>query len=57
MHLSRPKDITFIVAVIIAVAAVIFFLMKENPIPSINTFWILLVGFVVLALGNLVRGL
>ncbi|HEX7555139.1 MAG TPA: hypothetical protein VF338_00840 [Leptolinea sp.] len=56
MKLSRPKESTFIVAVILAVLA---FLGKITVIAFISTygFWILLVAFVLLALGNLYKGL
>jgi type IV secretory pathway VirB3-like protein len=56
MKLSRPKESTFIIAVILAVLAL---LGSLTPIAfvSTNAFWILLVGFILLALGNLYKGL
>lgn len=56
MRLSAPKNVTFWVAVVIALIGVIAFF---NIIPAIgvNPFWLVLVGFIVLALGNLVKGL
>lgn len=54
MKLSPPKKITFYVAVILAVLGVIFqFVAVLNPF----SFWILLVAFILLALGNFVQGL
>jgi len=56
MKLSRPKESTFIIAVILAVLA---FLGKITAIEFVspNAFWILLIGFILLALGNLYKGL
>jgi type IV secretory pathway VirB3-like protein len=56
MKLSRPKESTFIIAVILAVLA---FLGSITAIAfvSANAFWILLIGFILLALGNLYKGL
>jgi hypothetical protein len=54
MQLSEPKVITFLIAVALGVLGVIFFF-----IPSVATyaFWLVLVGLIVLALGNLLKGL
>ena len=56
MKLSAPKQITFWIAVVIAVVGVI---AKLVSIPVISGFpgWLLLVAFVVLAAGNLIEGL
>jgi uncharacterized membrane protein HdeD (DUF308 family) len=54
MKLSTPKNITFWIAVILAVLGVIFFFI---PAVASYAFWLLLVGFVLLALGNLLNGL
>jgi hypothetical protein len=56
MKLSRPKESTFIVAVILAVIAL---LGMVTPIPFATqyAFWILVIAFVLLALGNLYKGL
>jgi hypothetical protein len=54
MKLSPPKKITFYVAVILAVLGLIFqFVAALTPF----AFWIVLVAFVLLALGNFVHGL
>ncbi len=56
MKLSAPKQITFWIAVALAVLGVIVKL-----IPSLSKFglsgWLILIGFVVLAAGNLVENL
>ena len=54
MKLSAPKNITFYVAVVLAVIALIGFFVA-----SMTAFapWILLVAFIVLALGVLFEGL
>ena len=56
MKLSAPKGITFLVAVILAVIGA---LASHGTIhlPPGYAFWLVVVGFVVLALGNLVKGL
>ena len=56
MKLSAPKQITFWIAVALAVIGVIVKL-----VPSFSKFglsgWLILIGFVVLAAGNLVENL
>ena len=54
MKLSTPKNITFYVAVVIAVIALIGFFVA-----SMSAFapWLMLIAFVVLAAGNLFEGL
>jgi len=54
MKLSEPKVITFWIAVILGVLGIIFFF-----VPSLATyaFWAVLVGLVVLVLGNLFKGI
>ena len=56
MQLSAPKQITFWIAVVIAVLGVIASLV---PIPVLSGFalWLVVIAFVVLAAGNLVEGL
>ena len=55
MNLSPPTTIVFIVSVILALLAVIG---KFAAIPFIteNGFWVAIVAFVVLAVGNVFRG-
>ena len=54
MNLSKPKNITFLVAVVLAVLGVIFLFV---PAVATYAFWLVLVAFVLLALGNFVKGL
>jgi type IV secretory pathway VirB3-like protein len=56
MKLSRPKESTFIIAVVLAVLALLGKLTAIAFVTA-NGFWILLVAFVLLALGNLYKGL
>ncbi|HET7087281.1 MAG TPA: hypothetical protein VFL17_01385 [Anaerolineae bacterium] len=56
MTLSAPKQITFWIAVVIAVVGVVASLVTI-PVLSGIALWVVVVGFVVLALGNLVEGL
>jgi len=54
MRLSAPKNITFYIAVALAVIALIgYFIASFTPFAP----WILLVAFIVLAAGNLLEGL
>ncbi len=56
MKLSPPKNITFWIAVVIAVIGLILFF---NVLPAFTAyaFWLVLIAFVLLALGNLIDGL
>jgi len=56
MKLSPPKNITFWVAVILVVLGVIGKLTTV-PILTVYSWWFVFVGFIVLMLGNLVKGL
>ena len=58
MHLTPPKDVTFIISLI--VAALAFLIAADvitNPLHGIAVVWIALVAYAILALGCLVRGL
>ena len=54
MKLRAPKNLTFYVAVILAVLGVVSQLFSVVPAAA---FWLVLVAFVLLALGNLLEGL
>jgi len=56
MRLSAPKVITFWIAVLLALLGVIAVLA---PVASLVGYalWLVVAGFVLLALGNLVEGL
>lgn len=56
MKLNRPKDVTFIVAVILAVLGLLGTL-TAIPVVSGSAIWFVIVGFIVLAAGNLMSGL
>jgi hypothetical protein len=55
MKLSAPKQATFWIAVILAVLGLLGQLAVAALAPY--AFWLLLIGFVLLALGNFVAGL
>lgn len=56
MQLSAPKQITFWIAVVVAVIGLISFLVTI-PVLSGFAFWIVVLGFIILAAGNLLEGL
>ena len=56
MKLSAPKQITFWIAVAIAVLGVIAKLVSI-PLLSREPGWLVVIAFIVLALGNLIDGL
>lgn len=54
MKLSAPKNITFYIAVVLAVIALIgYFVASLGTIAP----WLMLVAFIVLAAGNMLEGL
>ncbi|MBN2547960.1 MAG: hypothetical protein JXB15_02290 [Anaerolineales bacterium] len=55
MTLSEPKVITFWIAVALAVIGVIAQLVTI-PVLSGFAFWLVVLGFIVLAAGNLMKG-
>jgi hypothetical protein len=56
MNLTEPKVVTFWIAVILAVLGVLAFL-GSIPGLSDNAFWLVVAGFVLLALANLMKNL
>ncbi len=56
MKLKAPKQVTFWVAVVIAVLGVIARLVTI-PLLTGYSGWLLLIAFIILALGNLIEGL
>lgn len=56
MKLQKPKNITFYISVVLAVLGVLGTLVTI-PVISGFAFWLVLAGFVLLALGNLLKGL
>jgi len=55
MTLNAPSQMVFIIAVIIAIVAVIGYFVVI-PFVSTYAFWILVLGFVVLAGGVIMKG-
>ena len=57
MNLSPPTTAVFVVSLILAALAVIGTVVTTIPFISDNAFWVSIVAYVVLAVGNLFRGL
>lgn len=56
MNLSAPKQVTFWVAVILAVLGILAQFVTI-PVLSGTAFWLVVLGFVVLMIGNLAEGI
>lgn len=56
MSLSAPKQITFWIAVILGVLGILGTFVTL-PFVSAYAFWLVVIGFVLLALANLMEGL
>ncbi|MGV8936866.1 MAG: hypothetical protein ACOH2J_07055 [Allorhizobium sp.] len=56
MYLSRPTQVVFVISVLLAIAALLIFLNVLH-FAGIPSFWIMTAAFVLLLLGNLVKGL
>jgi hypothetical protein len=56
MKLSRPKNITWWIAVILGVIGILAILL---PIPSLSAYavWLIAAGFIILALGTALKDL
>ena len=57
MNLNAPKQITWLIAVILGVLGLIGALVHTIPVLSAYAFWLVFAGFVLLALGSFVKGL
>ena len=55
MKLNEPKVITFLIAVVLVVLGLILFFIPT--VKEIYAFLVMLVAFVLLAAGNMVKGL
>jgi hypothetical protein len=55
MRISAPKQVTFWVAVILAVLGILATLVTI-PVLSGMAFWLVVIGFIILAAGNLIEG-
>lgn len=57
MRLSAPRGIIFLISLILAVVALLIEIDVLNlSLGSISTFWLAFSGWVVLAVGNILRG-
>jgi hypothetical protein len=56
MRLNAPKQITWLVAIVFGVVGLVAYFVTI-PGLSANAFWLVTVGFVLLALGSFVKGL
>jgi hypothetical protein len=55
MNLSAPKQIIFIIALVIAIIALLMFLNVITFVP-IPAFWAMTIAYAVLAVGCLIKG-
>jgi hypothetical protein len=56
MRLNAPKQITWVIAVVLGVVGILSYFVTI-PGLSPSAFWLVAVGFVILALGTFVEGL
>jgi predicted membrane channel-forming protein YqfA (hemolysin III family) len=56
INLSAPKQITWLVALVLAVLGVLGYFVQISFLSAAD-FWLVLLGFVVLLVGTLVEGL
>ncbi len=56
MKLQKPKNVTFIISLVLAGLGVLGTLVSI-PVISGLAFWLVVAGYVLLALGNLLKGL
>ena len=57
MNLSAPTKIVFLISLVLAVLALIAALGISIPVVSGNALWVALIGYAVLAAGNLLKGM
>jgi hypothetical protein len=57
MNLTPPKKVTFWFSIILGVLGIVGTFAPTLPVIGTLAFWFLLVGFVLLAFGNLLKGL
>jgi hypothetical protein len=55
MNLSAPKQIVFIISLVIAIIALLMFLSVITFVP-IPAFWAMTIAYAVLAVGCLIKG-
>lgn len=57
MNLSAPTKPVFIISLILAVLAVIGMCVATIPVITPYAFWVAIIAYIVLAIGNVARGL
>jgi uncharacterized membrane protein len=57
MNLSAPKQIVFLISLVLAVLALLAALGISLPVVSGNALWVALIAYAVLAAGNLMKGM
>jgi len=57
MNLSAPKQVVFLIAVILAVLSLVSVYAVTIPVVTANAYWFMTGAFVLLALGNLLKGI
>jgi hypothetical protein len=58
MKLTEPKVLTFGIAVLLGLLGILGFLVPTIPaIGGVFSVWLIIIGFVLLALANLLKGL
>jgi hypothetical protein len=57
MELSAPTKVVFIIAVVLAIISLLPVIGIPLGALGVYSYWLLLVGFVVLAAGNLLKGI
>ena len=55
MNLSPPTTAVFIISVVLAVLAIIGTFVAI-PVINANAFWVAIIAYIILAVGNLFRG-
>jgi hypothetical protein len=55
MTLNAPRQLYFVIAVVIAIVAVIA-AISATPFLPISAFWVMTIAFVILALGCVIKG-
>jgi hypothetical protein len=57
MKLSPPKRATWLLSILLGLLAIIAYAIVDLPLISPYAFWILVLGFILLALGTLLPGI
>jgi hypothetical protein len=56
MRLNAPKSITFWISVILAAVGFIAYFLLPSLVPTMISFLLVVIGFILLALGNTLKG-